>query len=114
MALPNARRRRSVVVSTCDVAGLPSDEARCNGTCGWDDRVGVQVNKPAKVPTITDAYLAGRDLLLVLDNCEHLLDDVVEFVDHLLDRTDGPAVMATSREAFEVDGEHRYRVGPSS
>ena len=64
------------------------------------------------MPERAAAALAGRDLLLVLDNCEHIVDDVIEFVDHLLDRADRPVVLATSREAFEIDGEHRYRVGP--
>lgn len=56
--------------------------------------------------------LAGRDLLLVLDNCEHVIDEVVEFVDLLLDLDEVPAVLATSREALEIDGEHQYRVRP--
>ena len=56
--------------------------------------------------------LAGQDLLLVLDNCEHVVDDVVEFVDRLLELSDTPAVLATSREALEIDGERRYRVSP--
>jgi predicted ATPase/class 3 adenylate cyclase len=58
------------------------------------------------------AALAGQDLLLVLDNCEHVVDDVVEFVDRLLELSDTPAVLATSREALEIDGERRYRVRP--
>ncbi|MGI9645657.1 MAG: adenylate/guanylate cyclase domain-containing protein, partial [Ilumatobacteraceae bacterium] len=56
--------------------------------------------------------LAGQDLLLVLDNCEHVVDDIVEFVDRLLELSDTPAVLATSREALEIDGERRYRVSP--
>ena len=56
--------------------------------------------------------LAGQDLLLVLDNCEQVVDDVVEFVDRLLELSATPAVLATSREALEIDGERRYRVRP--
>jgi predicted ATPase len=58
------------------------------------------------------AALAGQDLLLVLDNCEHVVEDVVEFVDRLLELSDVPVVLATSREALEIDGERRYRVRP--
>jgi predicted ATPase len=58
------------------------------------------------------AALAGQDLLLILDNCEHLLTDVVEFVDRLLGVSNGPVVMATSREALGIDGERQYRVSP--
>ena len=56
--------------------------------------------------------LAGQDLLLVLDNCEHVIEGVVDFVDMLLDLGDRPIVLATSREALEIDGEHQYRVRP--
>ena len=58
------------------------------------------------------AALAGQDLLLVLDNCEHVVDDVIEFVDRLLQLSDTPAVLANSREGLEIDGERRYRVSP--
>lgn len=56
--------------------------------------------------------LAGQDMLLVLDNCEHVLDDVVDFVDRLLELSEAPTVLATSREALEIDGERRFRVKP--
>lgn len=56
--------------------------------------------------------MAGQDLLLVLDNCEHLVDDVIEYLDHLMDASDRPSVLATSREALEIDGEYQYRVRP--
>ena len=72
------------------------------------ERLGVN----GSIPERAAAALAGRDLLLVLDNCEHIVDDLVTFVDCLLDRTDRPVVLATSREALEIDGEHRYRVRP--
>jgi predicted ATPase/class 3 adenylate cyclase len=56
--------------------------------------------------------MAGQNLLLVLDNCEHLIDDVVEYLDHLLDLAGTPTVLATSREALEIDGEYQFRVRP--
>lgn len=56
--------------------------------------------------------MAGQNLLLVLDNCEHVVDDVVEYLDHLLDLAGTPTVLATSREALEIDGEHQFRVSP--
>jgi predicted ATPase/class 3 adenylate cyclase len=56
--------------------------------------------------------LVGRDRLLVLDNCEHLLDAVAEFVEELLGAEDSSLVLATSREAIEVDGEQTYRIPP--
>ncbi|MCP5035147.1 MAG: adenylate/guanylate cyclase domain-containing protein [Actinomycetia bacterium] len=54
--------------------------------------------------------LGRRDLLLVLDNCEHLVDDAADFVDAVLGAGEMAKVLATSREALDIDGEHTYRV----
>ncbi|WP_188194750.1 AfsR/SARP family transcriptional regulator [Nonomuraea sp. SYSU D8015] len=58
------------------------------------------------------AVLAGRRLLLVLDNCEHLLDEVTRLAGVLLSRCGGLRVLATSREALGVEGEAVYEVRP--
>jgi predicted ATPase/DNA-binding NarL/FixJ family response regulator len=50
-------------------------------------------------------YLAGRQLLLVLDNCEHLVDAAAKLADLLLRAAAGLRVLATSREALTIDGE---------
>src|SRR5215469_6572275 len=50
-------------------------------------------------------YLAGRQLLLVLDNCEHLVNAVAKLVDLLLRAAPGLRVLATSREALNIAGE---------
>ena len=50
-------------------------------------------------------YLAGRQLLLVLDNCEHLVDAAAKLADLLLRAAGGLRVLATSREALNIDGE---------
>jgi predicted ATPase/class 3 adenylate cyclase len=56
------------------------------------------------------AFLSELDVLLVLDNCEHLLDDVTDVVELLLSRGSGPRVVATSREALGAEGERVVRV----
>ncbi len=48
--------------------------------------------------------------LLVLDNCEHLVDRVVKIVDQLMRECPGVRVLATSREPLGLDGERVYRV----
>ncbi|MGV2290184.1 winged helix-turn-helix domain-containing protein [Trinickia sp. YCB016] len=58
------------------------------------------------------ADLAGRHMLLVLDNCEHLIDEVAQIASTLSDGNDGLYVLATSREALRVPGELLYRVQP--
>jgi predicted ATPase/DNA-binding CsgD family transcriptional regulator len=58
------------------------------------------------------AVLARRRLLLVLDNCEHVLPAVAELCGALLRRADEVRVLATSREQLGVGGEVRYRLSP--
>ncbi|MBX3285209.1 MAG: hypothetical protein KF703_07690 [Actinobacteria bacterium] len=53
---------------------------------------------------------APDDVLLVVDNCEHVLDPAAEVVDDLLLRHGNLRVLATSREALEIDGEHTHRL----
>jgi predicted ATPase/class 3 adenylate cyclase len=55
-------------------------------------------------------YLKPRELLLVLDNCEHLLDDAGALADAVVRGCPKITVLATSREALDVAGEHVARV----
>ena len=55
--------------------------------------------------------LQGRELLLVLDNCEHLLSACRELAERLLAET-AVSALATSREPLGVMGEKRYPVAP--
>ena len=56
--------------------------------------------------------LAQRQLLLVLDNCEHVVGAAAELCAGLLVAADDLRVLATSREPLRVAGEARYRLGP--
>jgi predicted ATPase len=58
--------------------------------------------------------LRNRELLLILDNCEHLLEAVARLVDRLLDSCSHLRIMATSREGLGVEGEARWPVPPLS
>jgi len=60
---------------------------------------------------LTD-YLGSRQLLLVLDNCEHLVDAVAKLADLLLRVAAGLRMLATSREALTIDGETVLAVLP--
>ena len=55
-------------------------------------------------------FVCDRELLLVLDNCEHLLDACAELVVDLLSGAARLTVLATSREAIGVAGEVSWRV----
>jgi predicted ATPase/DNA-binding XRE family transcriptional regulator len=63
------------------------------------------------VDTLCDA-LVERSLLLVLDNCEHVLEDSVALLDRLLRSSPTLRVLATSREPLRVEGEAIWRVPP--
>ena len=56
--------------------------------------------------------LAGQQLLLVLDNCEHVIGAAAELCAGLLAACDDVRVLAPSREPLAVAGEARYRLGP--
>ena len=56
--------------------------------------------------------LAGRRLLLVLDNCEHVAQAAAILAERLLKETRNVTLLATSRERLEVDGEHVWQVRP--
>ena len=55
--------------------------------------------------------LAGQQLLVVLDNCEHVIGAAAELCAGLLAACDDVRVLATSREPLAVAGEARYRLG---
>jgi predicted ATPase/DNA-binding CsgD family transcriptional regulator len=76
------------------------------GSLGLQDRAGYP-------PAASLAeYLAGRQLLLVLDNCEHLVDAVAKLADLLLREAAGLRVLATSRESLNMTGETVLPVPP--
>ncbi|WP_432840821.1 AfsR/SARP family transcriptional regulator [Dactylosporangium sp. CA-092794] len=58
------------------------------------------------------AAFAGRPALLVLDNCEHLVQPAAELAERLLTRCPGLRILATSREPLGVTGEHLWPVRP--
>src|SRR6516165_7252688 len=59
-------------------------------------------------------YLAGKHLLLVLDNCEHLVDGCATLAGTLIRSCPDLHVLATSRQALGVVGEVRMAVPPMS
>ena len=56
------------------------------------------------------SYLHTRKILLVLDNCEHLIEACAQLAEALLLACPNLGMIASSREALGIDGEHAYRV----
>ncbi len=76
------------------------------------DQLGLrnQSSRPA-LDVIVD-HLRDRELLLVLDNCEHLIDECARLVNVLLHACRGLHVIATSRQSLGIGGESVFAVPP--
>jgi predicted ATPase/DNA-binding CsgD family transcriptional regulator len=71
--------------------------------------------RPGQPLTVTlGEFLRAKQTLLVVDNCEHLLEATAGLVDILLDSCPHLRILATSREALDVTGEVRWIVPPLS
>ncbi|MFM0340742.1 ATP-binding protein [Paraburkholderia fungorum] len=55
-------------------------------------------------------HLSNRRVLIVLDNCEHLIDDVATLTEQLISGCAEAHFVLTSREALRIKGEHVYRL----
>ena len=70
-------------------------------------------DQAASAPTaILLGYLRDKELLLVVDNCEHLLEAAGRIVTDVMKAAPGVRVIATSREPLSVPGEHVVPVPP--
>ena len=58
------------------------------------------------------AFLAGRRLLLVLDNCEHVIDAAASLTERLHREVPQVHILTTSRESLRVEGEHVHLLVP--
>jgi predicted ATPase/class 3 adenylate cyclase len=56
------------------------------------------------------SYIGNQPLLLILDNCEHLIEDCARLIESLIQLCPKLHVLASSREAFGIAGEQPYRV----
>ena len=65
----------------------------------------------AVIDTVAETA-AGRRLLIVIDNCEHVLASAVAAIEQVLARSDVPRIMATSREALLASSEAVVPVAP--
>ncbi len=70
----------------------------------------VQQRHGATIEQTVVEYLATRSLLLVLDNCEHVLDAAARLAQRIVAQCPGVVVLATSREPLGVDGEQVWPV----
>ncbi|MEU8010198.1 BTAD domain-containing putative transcriptional regulator [Micromonospora parva] len=99
-------------VQLVELAPLPAGDARVAeevlGALGGYEAAGTSLSPADRVVTA----LRHRQLLLVLDNCEHVVEPVAELVARLLRDVPGVSVLATSREPLGLTGEQLWEVPP--
>jgi predicted ATPase len=91
----------------CELAAVNDGDAMAQvvaATLGCQQRAGLSLAESVV------EFLKVRELLLVLDNCEHLLDDAGDFADAVVRSCPKVSVLVTSREALEIAGERVVRV----
>jgi hypothetical protein len=73
--------------------------------------LGLSVQSNDATPNLI-AYLRDKRILLILDTCEHLIEAVAALASHICTAAPQVHILATSREALQVEGEHVYRLDP--
>ena len=91
-----------------DFSGIDDPDLVCGAVAS---AFGINSSMPHAVADIC-AHLGDKRLLLVLDNCEHVIGAVASISEELLRRTRALHILATSREIMRVEGELVYRLQP--
>jgi predicted ATPase/class 3 adenylate cyclase len=76
--------------------------------------LGVNQDPDTPLMDTISAYLCSRRVLLVLDNCEHLIGACARLADALLRASPALRILASSRESLQVAGEQTYQLPPLS
>jgi predicted ATPase/DNA-binding CsgD family transcriptional regulator len=76
------------------------------------EQLGIHDDTVRRHRTVLVEHLRDRQMLMVLDNCEHVVGATAELVDALLRGVRGLRLLVTSRERLGVDGEHLWQVAP--
>jgi predicted ATPase/DNA-binding NarL/FixJ family response regulator len=74
------------------------------------DALAIKEASEQPLPETLVHHLGDRSVLLVLDNCEHLIEACGRLIHHLLDRCPALSLLTTSRERLDVEGEVPWRV----
>jgi predicted ATPase/class 3 adenylate cyclase len=72
--------------------------------------LGLRAQGSATVEAQVIEHCRDKKLLLLIDNCEHLIDAVARFCANLLQHAAHVHILATSREGLEIDGEAAYAI----
>jgi non-specific serine/threonine protein kinase len=105
LAVEVARRSRKVEVRTVELGKLSRPDQVVQA---FAEAVGAYQHAGVALRTTLLAALGNRRILLLVDNCEHLVEECCGVVDALLSRCPNVQVLATSREALRAVGEAVY------
>ena len=78
-------------------------------TTAISSMMGLSVQSDDATPGLI-AFLKGKRILLILDTCEHLVDAIAGLAASLMEAAPQVHILATSREALRIGGEHIYRL----
>ena len=73
--------------------------------------LGLAVQSRDATPSLI-AYLRNKRIFLILDTCEHLIEAIATLASQIFTAAPQVHILATSREALQVEGEHIYRLDP--
>jgi predicted ATPase/class 3 adenylate cyclase len=89
------------LASICDAVLVPQTVAAA---------LGIRESAGRPILQLLTEYLRNKEMLLMLDNCEHLLSTCAQLVTTLLQACPNLCILATSREALDIPGEVPFRV----
>ncbi len=112
LALETARRHAGTFrhgAALCELGPVPDGAGVAFATAA---AVGIRPLPGATIEESLVQGLATRQLLFVVDNCEHVLDGIVPLVERILSRCPDVSVLATSRERLAAEGETVVEIPP--
>jgi predicted ATPase/DNA-binding SARP family transcriptional activator len=113
LALETARQAGATIADTVHVIRLAALDPDADVAEAFAGQLGVQTpGAGLQAAAAVAEHLRHRRALLIVDNCEHVVDAAATVVDQLLHATADVRVLATSREALAVAGETQIAVGP--
>lgn len=104
-------RRFSDGVYVCELAPLNDADAVGHAIAA---ALRLQQRQGLDIEATVIEYLGAREVLLIVDNCEHLLEAAAALIDRIVRHCPRVTVLATSREALGVLGERLVAVPPLS
>ena len=96
-------------VQCVELASLSDARLVCSTVAGV---LGLKLESSDSSPQAVARAIANRRVLLLLDNCEHLIEVAAQLTEAIMRSCAAAFVLVTSRELLKIEGEETYRVPP--